>query len=229
MITGNLGFFETFQRSLEDLWFAFTGFVPSLFWAFLVFVIGWILATVLSKAVLRVLQTVQVDRLFDQLGIMKYLHDAGVNWEFSGIVASLVRWFFIIAAFLATIDILGLAELSDFIRDILLYIPNIVVAAFILLVAAVLAGFLERVITASMKATEMGPVKFVGVVVRWSIWGFAILAALSQLGVATVLVQTLFTGFVAMLAIAGGLAFGLGGQTVAKELLETIKRDVSGK
>lgn len=218
---------DTFIQSLQNLWLAFTGFVPSLFWAFVVFMVGWILAAVLSKAVMRVLETVQVDRLFDQLGIMKYLHDAGVSWEFSSIVGSLVRWFFIIAAFLAAVDILGLAELSGFITDILLYIPNIIVAAFILLVAAVLASFLERVVTASMKATDMGPVKFVGVVIRWSIWGFAILAALSQLGVATGLVQTLFTGFVAMLALAGGLAFGLGGQSVAKDILEMIRRDVS--
>lgn len=218
---------DTFVQSLQNLWLAFTGFIPSLFWAFVVFLVGWILAAVLSKAVMRVLETVQVDRLFDQLGIMKYLHDAGVSWEFSSIVGSLVRWFFIIAAFLAAVDILGLAELSGFITDILLYIPNIIVAAFILLVAAILASFLERVVTASMKATDMGPVKFVGVVIRWSIWGFAILAALSQLGVATALVQTLFTGFVAMLALAGGLAFGLGGQGVAKDVLERIRRDVS--
>ena len=218
---------DTFVQSLQNLWLAFTGFIPSLFWAFIVFLVGWILAAVLSKAVMRVLETVQVDRLFDQLGVMKYLHDAGVSWEFSSIVGSLVRWFFIIAAFLAAVDILGLAELSGFITDILLYIPNIIVAAFILLVAAVLASFLERVVTASMKATSMGPVKFVGVVIRWSIWGFAILAALAQLGVATGLVQTLFTGFVAMLALAGGLAFGLGGQSVAKDILEMIRRDVS--
>lgn len=218
---------DTFVQSLQNLWLAFAGFIPSLFWAFVVFLVGWILASVLSKAVMRVLETVQVDRLFDQLGVMKYLHDAGVSWEFSSIVGSLVRWFFIIAAFLAAVDILGLAELSGFITDILLYIPNIIVAAFILLVAAILASFLERVVTASMKATSMGPVKFVGVVIRWSIWGFAILAALAQLGVATGLVQTLFTGFVAMLALAGGLAFGLGGQSVAKDILETIRRDVS--
>lgn len=218
---------DTFVQSLQNLWLAFAGFIPSLFWAFVVFLVGWILAAVLSKAVMRVLETVQVDRLFDQLGVMKYLHDAGVSWEFSSIVGSLVRWFFIIAAFLAAVDILGLSELSSFITDILLYIPNIIVAAFILLVAAILASFLERVVTASMKATDMGPVKFVGVVIRWSIWGFAILAALSQLGVATGLVQTLFTGFVAMLALAGGLAFGLGGQSVAKDILETVRRDVS--
>lgn len=218
---------DTLIESLQGLWLAFVDFIPALVGALFVFIVGWVIAVVLDKVVLRVLKTVQVDRLFDQLGVMKYLHGAGVTWEFSGLLAGLVRWFFIIAAFLAAVDILGLSGLSTYIRDILLYIPNIIVAALILLVAAVLANFLEKVVTASMRATEMGPSRLVGVVVRWSVWGFAIIAVLSQLGVATPLVETLFMGLVAMLALAGGLAFGLGGQGVAKDILERVRRDIS--
>ena len=257
---------EVFVSSLQDLWLDFVNFFPTIFGAFLVFVLGWIVAVVLVKGVSRLFQSLQVDKLFDQLGVMKQSKKAGLEWEASIFLGALVRWFFIIVTFLATVDILGLDQLSVYISKILFYVPNIIVAALILVVAAVLASFfeklvkasigvelsfipnaghfnakagylrfeelwekLEKLVKASMQATEVGPARFVGAVVRWSVWGFAFIAVLNQLGIASALVQILFMGFVAMLAIAGGLAFGLGGQGVAKEVWESIRNDVKGK
>lgn len=220
---------QTFVTSLQELWVSVVSFAPVIVSAFVVFVLGWIVAVVLGKAVTRLAQALQVDKLFDQIGVIEQLKKAGLEWQVSHLLGALVRWFFIIVAFLAAVDLLGLQELSSYISDILLYVPNIMVAALILLVAAVLAGFLEKLVMASMKATEVGPVRFVGTIVRWSVWGFAILAALSQLGIANALVEILFMGFVAMLAIAGGLAFGLGGQGVAREVMEKLKNDLTGR
>ena len=219
---------EAFILSMQDLWTQFIGFVPVIIGAFIVFILGWILAAFLGKIVTRLAKAAQVDKLFEQLGAMKHVRKAGLEWEVSSFLGGLVEWFFIIVAFLAAIDLLGLSQLSVYISDILLYVPNIVVAALILLVGVLLANFLEKIIKASMKATEMGPSHFVGAVARWSVWVFAVLAALNQLGVASSLIEIMFMGFVAMLAIAGGLAFGLGGQSVAKSILESIKRDVMG-
>jgi len=105
-------------------------------------------------------------------------------------------------------------------------VQNILVAALILLIAALLADFLEKVVKASMKAADFVAPNLVGVVVRWSIWIFAFIAVLNQLGVAATLVNTFFMGFVAMLALGGGLAFGLGGQGVAKEWLEKFSKEI---
>ncbi|OGZ59534.1 MAG: hypothetical protein A3F94_02190 [Candidatus Spechtbacteria bacterium RIFCSPLOWO2_12_FULL_38_22] len=223
------GWIEIFVFSLQDLWLRFVNFFPTIFGAFLVFLLGWIVAVFLGRGVTKLFQTLQVDKLFDQLGVMKQAHKAGLEWEASVLFGALVRWFFIIVTFLATVDILELDQLSGYISSILLYVPNIIIAALILVVAAVLASFLERLVKASMKATEVGPVKFVGATVRWSVWGFAFIAVLNQLGIASALVQVLFMGFVAMLALAGGLAFGLGGQGVAKEVWEAVRDDVKGK
>ena len=220
---------EVFVASLQDLWLDFVNFFPTIFGAFLVFVLGWMVAVILGKGVIRLFQALQVDKLFDQLGVMKQSHKAGLEWEASVFFGALVRWFFIIVTFLATVDILGLDQLSAYISKILFYVPNIIVAALILVVAAVLANFFEKLVKASMQATEVGPARFVGAIVRWSVWGFAFIAVLNQLGIASALVQILFMGFVAMLAIAGGLAFGLGGQGVAKEVWESIRNDVKGK
>ncbi|OGZ61660.1 MAG: hypothetical protein A2932_00900 [Candidatus Spechtbacteria bacterium RIFCSPLOWO2_01_FULL_46_10] len=221
--------FDTITNSLNGLWLDFIDFVPQLVVAIAVFIVGWIVAWILSKVVVHVFRTAQIDRFFDQLGVMKYLHNVGLKWEFSAIVGNIVRWFFIIGAFLAATDIVGLTEVSTFLTEVLLYLPNVIVAAFIILIGALLADFLEKLIVASMRATEIGPAKLAGIIVRWSVWVFVFLAALDQLHVAPSLVTTLFQGFVALVAIGGGLAFGLGGQGVAKDMLESLQKELKGK
>lgn len=224
---------DALVQSVQNLWVQFIQFIPTLIGALGVFLIAWIVGIILAKVTVRVLAAIQADRVFDQIGVMKHLHAAGVQWEFSSFVAAVVKWFFIIAGFLAAVDILGLNQVSAYLGSILAYIPNIIVAALILLVAAILADFLERVVEASMRTTGVGPAQFLGLIVRWSVWGFAIFAALDQLGIADrvteTLAQAIAYGFAAFIAIAAGIAFGLGGQGHAREILDGIRKDVGQK
>ena len=119
------------------------------------------------------------------------------------------------------------SEITDFLKRVLLYIPNIFVAILILIVAALVAEFLGKFIRASMEAGRLSAARFIGSVAKWSVWVFALFAALLQLGVAPSLINIIITGFVAMIAIGGGLAFGLGGKDSAKEVLDKIKKDIS--
>lgn len=212
--------------SLQNLWEWFVGFIPSLFGAIVVFVVGWLIAMALGRLIAKVLAAAQIDKIFDQLGIVKAVHKAGLDWEFSGFVGWIVKWFLLIAFFMAAADILGLTEVASFLTAILTYAPNIFVAALILVIAAVVADFLEKIIRASIKAAEFTAPKMLGVMVRWAVWVFAFLAVFDQLGIASNLINTLFMGFVAFLAIAGGLAFGLGGQGVAKDWLEKLSKEI---
>lgn len=220
---------DVLMASLQNLWGGFIAFFPSLVGAIVVFVIGWIVAMALEKVIERILKSIQIDRIFDQLGLMKAMQKAGLDWEFSGFVGWLVKWFVLIAFTLAAADILGLSQVASFLGDVVAYIPNILVSALILLAAAMISDFLERVVRASMQAAEFVAPNTVGLLIRWAIWIFAILAVFNQLGVAANLVNTLFMGFVAFLAVAGGLAFGLGGQGVAREWLERISKELRGK
>ncbi len=220
---------DVIVASLQNLWEWFVGFVPSLFGAIVVFAVGWLVAIALGKLVARVLAAAQIDKIFDQLGVMKAAHKAGIDWEFSGFVGWIVKWFLLIAFFMAAADILGLQEVAKFLTSILAYVPNIFVAALILVIAAVVADFSEKIIRASIKAAEFTAPKMLGVMVRWAVWVFAFLAVFDQLGIATGLINTLFMGFVAFLAIAGGLAFGFGGQGVAKDWLEKLSKEIGSK
>jgi len=214
--------------SLQNLWQGFFAFIPSLVGALVVFVIGWVVAAALGRVVTRVIRVIQVDKIFDQLGFIKALQKSGLEWDFSGFVGWLIKWFLLIAFSLAAAEILGLNQVAVFLREILAYIPNIVVSALILLTAALVSNFLEKVVHASMKAAEFAVPSTVGLMIRWAVWVFAFLAILDQLGVADDLAKTLFMGFVAFFAIAGGLAFGLGGQSVARDWLEKVAKELKG-
>jgi small-conductance mechanosensitive channel len=127
---------------------------------------------------------------------------------------------------LIAVEILGLTELADFLRSVLNYLPNVVVAALIFVVTVIVVDIVEKVVRAAVESIKVGYGHLVSVIVKWSIWVFAVLAILHQLGIARPFMETLFTGLIAVLVIAGGLAFGLGGKDLAAELLQDLKRKV---
>ena len=219
---------EVLISSMQTLWIGIVGFVPRMVVALIIFIIGWVIAVALGQLVMQVVRALKVDMALESLGAKEVVVQAGFKLDSGAFIGGLVKWFFIIVFLMASVDVLGLTEVTTFLRDIvLLYIPNVIVAAVILVAAALLADALQRVVRGSAQAAGLPSAAFLGGVTRWSIWVFAILAALYQLGVAGPFVQTLFTGFVAMVAIGGGLAFGLGGKDVAGRFLERLRNDIT--
>jgi len=216
--------------SFQSLWQGVIGFLPKLILALIIFIIGWVVAVTLGRLVSQLVGFFKVDKILQKTGIEEPLARGGIRLNSGAFVGGLVRWFFLIVFLVASIDILGFTQVAIFLKDVvLLYLPNVIVAALILLAAALLADALQKIVVSSAKAAHISSAHFLGGVSRWSIWLFAILAALYQLGIAGPFVQTLFTGFVAMLSIAGGLAFGLGGKEAASQFVAKLRQDISEK
>ncbi|MFA4830767.1 MAG: hypothetical protein WC618_01130 [Patescibacteria group bacterium] len=220
---------DVISFSLQNLWQGFILFLPTFLGALVIFFVGLVIATGLGKIVEKLIDALKLDRLLDQLGLNKLLERANVRLHSGRFVGVLVQWFFIIVTLLVVSDILNLFAFSDFLKQVLFYVPNIVVAVLIMLAGVVTAAFLSKLVRASVLAARLHAAHFLGALTKWSILVFAFLAALSQLGVAGALVNTLIMGFVAMLAIAGGLAFGLGGRDVAAAWLERLRSEISNK
>ncbi len=214
--------------SLQQAWDAVVGFVPLLLSAVIVFIIGWIVAVALGKLVEQIIRALRVDMFLAKLDFEKALERAGMKLNTGAFVGGLVRWFLIIVTLLAAANILQLTQVTNFLTAVLLYLPNVVVAALILVIAALVAETAERVGRGSVESLGLRGGHLVAVLARWSVWVFAIVAALQQLGIATALLQTFVTGFVAMLALALGLAFGLGGKDAAGAIVEKMLRDIRG-
>lgn len=219
---------EVLILSFQQLWGGVLSFVPQLIVAIIVFVIGWVIAVALGKIVEQIVNALKVDMALRSLGVEEAVSRAGMRLNSGAFVGGLVRWFFILVFLLAALDVLGLAQVTEFLRSVVLtYVPQVIVAAFILLIAALVADVASRIVAGSARAAGMPSAGFLGGVAKWSIWIFALLAALYQLGIAGPFAQTLFTAFVAMIALAGGLAFGLGGKDVAGRYLERLRSDIS--
>ncbi len=211
------------------MWQGFIVFLPKLFGAVIIFIIGWIIAIALGKLIAQIIKAIKVDAVLAKLGFEEALLKAGLRLDSGAFVGTLVRWFLIIAFLLTAADILELTQITDFLHDILIYIPNVIVASVIILAAALISDIIQKIVKASVEAAGLKAGDLLAAVVKWSIWIFAVLAALVQLGLAVSLINTLFMGIIAMIAIAGGIAFGLGGKDVAGEVLGNIKRDISGR
>lgn len=211
--------------SLQEVWATVASFLPLLIGAFVVFILGWIVAVAVGKIVEQIIRSLRVDALLSKLELEKGLERAGWKLDSGAFVGGLVRWFLIVVFLLAAANILGLTQVSDFLRDVLLYIPNVVVAALILIITALVASVVEHAVRGSIEAAGHRSA-LAGVVTRWSIWIFAIVAVLLQLGIAAPLIQTVVTGLVAAIALAFGLAFGLGGKDTAAEFLAKVRGEL---
>lgn len=217
------------RASLQNLWLTVANFLPSLVGALIVFIVGLIVATVLDKVVERLIYYLKLDVLLRKLGVEQVVERANMKLNSGKFLGRLVYWFFVVAFLLASSDILGFFTLSNFLRDVLNYVPQILVAVLILLAALVLANFLRGLVRASVMSANMHHAKGLGTVAWWVVMIFGLLTALVQLGVAVSIINTLITGLIAMLALAGGLAFGLGGKDYAAKALQAIQDEMDHK
>lgn len=213
--------------ALQDVWFNFATFLPTIIAAIVVFIIGWFIAVSLGRIIHELIKASRFDHLLGKLGVQGPLQRAGLRLDVGLLIGGIVKWFIILAFLLATTDILGLNQVSGLLSNVLSYIPNVLVAAIILLVAVLIANFIQKIVTSSVNAAGLASGTLLGAIARWAIIIFAIFAALDQLEIAQGPANILSTGIVAMLALAGGLAFGLGGKDHASAFIARIKEEMS--
>ena len=217
-------------QSFQEVWWQISNIAPRIIVAIVLLIIGWLVGAVLGGIVAQIIRSLRVDKALESLGADELVTRAGFRLDSGAFVGGLVRWFFIITFLLASVNILGLTEVGVFLRDIVLgYLPRVFVASIILLSAAVVADTAQHIVLASSRAAGFRSAGFLGSIAKWSIWIFALLIALPQLGIAQEFSQVLFSGVVAMLAIAGGLAFGLGGKDAAADFIDKLRHDMAGK
>ncbi len=222
---------ETIINSLEEVWVRLTEFLPDLLLAIIVLVIGLLLAGWLGKLATKLINFLKLDDILTKSGFSPKVEAAGVKFNLAALTGWLVKWFFVIVVLITVTDILDWKQITEFLNAVVLYIPNVFVAIIILTIGLMTAHFVYNIVERAISVSKVPSVtiKPLAALSKWSIVIFAILAALVQLGVATSLIEILFTGLVAMLALAGGLAFGLGGKEKASKWLDVIERELSQK
>jgi energy-converting hydrogenase Eha subunit B len=219
---------DVLSASLKNIWLGIANFIPTLLAAIVIIAVGLIIGKIFFKLVENLIKFAKIDGALKAAGFEKIVEKAGFKLDSGYFLGKLVEWFFIIVFLVAAFDVLGLKQVTAFLSDVVLgYLPQVIVAVLIILVAAIVAEAMQKIVVGAAKAAEMKSVNFAGKITKWAIWIFALLAAIMQLGIAVSFIQTLFTGIVIAVSLALGLSFGLGGQDAAAKYIEKIKGDIS--
>ncbi len=210
-------------QALVDTGMTLISFLPSVILAIIIFACGWGFGAVLGKAVEHLVAVLRIDRALHKAGFDKLSEQAGIHISVAAFFGGVVKWGVIIAFTLASAEILGLTQVTQLLRDILVYIPQVIIAAVILIIAMLLGDFVSKIVAHSVKATGIKG-NFAAQMAKWAIIIVGgVFPALTQLRIAQGLVEVLFTGVVFALSLSLGLAFGLGGRDAAAQAIEKMK------
>lgn len=220
---------DVFTQSLQGVWYGVASFVPNLIIALVIFAIGWVLAALIEKLVESLFKALKVDAALKSAGLEDVVKRAGHNLDSGYFVGALVKWFVVVVFLMASFDVLGLAQVNGFLRDVVNYLPTVIVAVLILMVAVVVANAMQRIVVASSRAANIKSAELLGRVTKWAIWIFALLTALFNLGIAPALIQTIITAVLYGAALAIGLAFGLGGKEAAQKIVDKTAHHLTEK
>lgn len=217
---------DIIRESLTTLWSNVAGFLPRLIAALVVFLVGWLIAVLIGKLIWHIIRAVRLDQGLASIGFKGVWERSGYKLNSPFFFYELVKWFFIVVFLMAATDILGLTQVSDFLATVVNYLPNVFVAALVLLIGAMVAKFLQGLVRGSVKAARLVSANFLGSLAKWAVLVFSWLVALSQLGVAADIIKIVITGGVAAASLALGLAFGLGGKQHADEFIGKMRKHV---
>lgn len=220
---------EVLTVSFQNLWVGVINFVPNVVVALIILILGWLIGALFGRAIWQVFKSLKIDDALRRAGFESLVRRGGLNLDSGAFIGGLVKWFVIVVFLIAALDVLGLSQVNVFLQDVVLgYLPRVLAAALVLLAAGVIGDVVGRLVVTTAKAADISSAHFVGAIARWSVWVFAILVALSQLGIAAAFSQTLFTGIVIAVSLALGLSFGLGGQEAASRFIEKLRGEMSG-
>ncbi len=206
----------TLNSSIETI----VTFAPKFVLGLIFLLVGIIIAAFLKQILNELFRFFKVETYLAKYGVPE--SKDGAQW--STIIAEIARWFVIVAFLIPTADVWGLGRFASVLDGLLSYLPNVFVAVLLLLVGFVVSRLVHDLVLASVRGLSKESAKSVALVARYAVIIFVLLVVLNQLGIATDLIRILFSGIIAMLAIAGGLAFGLGGKDAAKETIEKLRK-----
>ncbi|GAC1593942.1 MAG: hypothetical protein NVS3B28_24260 [Candidatus Velthaea sp.] len=194
--------------------------IPNILGALILLAIGWAIAGLIGRLVTKLCRTIQVDTVADRVGVNGFLQRSGTKLRASNVLGEIVTWVIRLVFIEMAAEQLGMPQVSQIINQILGFVPNIIVAMIILGVGAFAGGLLAGVVRGAASEARIGNPNLLAKLTSGAIMAFAVIAALNELNIAPVVVDTLYIGLVAAIALALGLSFGLGGRDTAARLTE---------
>lgn len=221
---------DVFRVSLQSVTFGVIDFLPSLLLAIITFFIGWAFAGIVSRGIQSLSKKSKFEDLFNQAGITGSLAKSGIHFSAGKLIGEILRWVLIIVFLIPALELVGLSEITSLLKTTAIeFLPKVILAAFVLVIAAVIAEAMKRVVETAAGAANVSSAKTLGSFVKYSIWIFAVLIALTELGIASTLIYILLIGVVGMFAVGGAIAIGTGGKDIARDILTHMREEFRPK
>ena len=191
--------------------------------ALVVIFVGWLVSYFFKLLVELVFERVKFKELLTKANLAQYFEDFSFEERASKILGDAAFWFVFLIFLMTATDILGLNVVTSFLKDLLYFIPKAITAALVVLAGFIFGDLIKKIAYGFFKGFERKSADFSSSIIKWSIVVFSLVTALNVLGIANEIINTLLFGFVLFFGLAGGLAFGLGGQDLAREVLENLR------
>lgn len=193
--------------------------IPKILGFAIIVVVGWIVSSLVVKAIAAVLRTIKFNEMAQRSGFAGFVRKMGANTDSAGMIGIAAKWFIRLVTLVVAFDALGLPAVSDVLRQLLLWLPNVVVALVVLVIAGLAANALSKLVQGAAAEGGLKSPDLLAKVASGLVWAFGIVVAVNQIGIATTLINTLFMAVVGALALALGLSFGLGGRDTASQIV----------
>src|SRR2546428_14114591 len=197
---------------------AFLLAIPSVLGGLVVLIVGWTIAGWVGRLVEKALRMVRLNQMADRIGITAFLEPGQIHADAPALFGATAKWYVRLVVVLLAANAVSLTAVSTIVNNLLAFIPNLIVAVLILAAFSWLAGVTRTLVRGSLARGTLPNPDAIATLAYATVFAFGIVAAADQVGVATTLVNTLFIGVVAALALAFGLAFGLGGRDEAAQI-----------
>jgi len=197
---------------------------PYILGAVAVFLFGWVLAEITYRLIVGLGHKLKLEHVSEKIGLKHFLQNQNTKMTPTEVIGKAVKGYLMFLFFIESTKIAQLTQVAEFLTKVINYIPDVMIALFIMLIGIRIGHTLQTLITTSLTFARANTAKALGLAAKYTIITFAVLAGLSQLQIAEILINVMFIGFISFLTIAGGLSFGLGGKELVGELLEDIKK-----
>lgn len=213
--------YDSIRSASGQAWTEIMLFLPKLLLAVAIVIIGAAVARVVRSFVTSILEKLRVSKAVENTPVEHFLQNAELTEKIEHILGSIVYWILMLVVFHTAVSVVGLTSLSDLFEQVLSYIPHVFASVIILFIGILLSGLVESVIKGSLKSIDGHSARLLGKISSYIVLGLTIMVAISELGIASQYILILFIGFVTCLSVGIGLAAGLGGQHLVRQLLES--------
>lgn len=199
---------------------------PNLIWGILILIVGWLISIRIRIMAVDIFSKMRLNQMAKTLGWESFFDRYDTKMNISRFLGVIIEVFFILLFLMLFFDTIGLSHVNTVLISVINYYPNILISIVIFIFALYTASFSKKVVLVSLEKEKITYSGVLGEIIANSTWILCILAILYQLNIVPELILTVFIGFVALIVITFGLAFGLGGKDLAKRILEELKDEI---